>query len=198
MAHRHVFRARARLSPGHSLLGCLIRKLAADEQQAEAWHWIAVCSGFVCCMVVQFLLWSFWHESIAADRALAICFWFWQCAAFILLGGTSLLGFAAGVEVSVTDTALHVRQGRRTSTWNWEQIKRCEILPALVYYREHAPYLDVTRFMNRIPDDVLLISSGIRYLAIGVSPKAHAVLHEIISGHISRTHASAFAEAARP
>lgn len=197
MADCQVFRTRARLSPRHSLIGLLIRKMAADERQAESWYLIAVFGILSCSIAAQFLLWSVWHDSISVDRALASRFWFWQCASLVLFGVVGLLGFAAGVEVTITIETLRVRQGQRSCAWQWEKIHSCQIMPALEYYREHAPYVDVLRFMNRIPEDVLLLESGTQRLAIGISPRAHSALHAVVMSRKGKPCTPDLAEVAR-
>ena len=171
-----VFYGRARFNAARSLLGLWCLRSIRDERKAEAVYLIIASSTIVAGLVGVMAITSLW-EMQTTDAAQ---FWLWPWAVFGLLVVGCLAGYTPGVRVSVTLDGLEVCQGRRRVDIEFTDIRHCQVVSALAYYRNYALYRDTQRYMARISEDVLVLVVGCEYIAIGLCPAAHAKLSELI------------------
>ena len=129
-------------------------------------------------IVVKFLSWSLWNESILERPHLIRLYWTWQISVMGAVFLFGILGFRPRVKVVFKGGILQISQGHRNTEIDLNLLKHCRIVSALEYYREWDHQAD--RYMTRIPDDVLLIFSDQRITAIGVKPAAHEFLLKAI------------------
>ncbi len=174
MTPKLVYRCRARWCPSRSLLGHLLQLRAKNWKQAETLYLIAISSIITVLIVMQFLVWSLWHEAITNVPAVAMWYWTCQLGSAVLVFAGGLAGYCPGVKMELTESCLSVSQGQRSAEISLDTSTRCRIVSALQYYREWDSRAD--RYMTRIPDDVLLVFTDQKVLAIGISSAAHAEL----------------------
>ena len=174
MTPRLVYHCQARWCPSRSLLGHLLQLRTKNRKQAEALHLIAISSIITVLIVMQFLVWSLWHEAITNDPEISTWYWICQLGSAVLVLAGGLAGYCPGVKMELTESCLSVSQGQRSAEISPNTSTRYRIVSALQYYREWDSRAD--RYMTRIPDDVLLVFTDQKVLAIGISSAAHAEL----------------------
>jgi len=129
-------------------------------------------------IIVQFLSWSLWNESILASPRVTSWYWTWQISVMGAVFLFGMFGYSPRVKVVFKGGTLAISQGHRCTEMNLHLLKHCRIVSALEYYREWDHQAD--RYMTKIPEDVLLIFSDQRITAIGVRPVAHEFLFKAI------------------
>lgn len=182
MASRYVFHGRSRFHPARSILGQLCLRSIKDERKAEAWYLILASATVVAGAIGVMAVTGLW-DVLGWDEQQV---WLWPWAVFGLLLASCLVGFVPGVKVELTKLGLVVRQGRRSTDIRFADITRCDVVSALVYYRNYAMYRDTLRYLTRIPEDILVLTVTDRHVAIGFCPVRHADLNAIIQKELVR------------
>lgn len=145
-----------------------------DVRQAEAWYLIAISSVVAAAIILQFMIWSLWHEEITNHPQTAIWYWRVQLGIAVLIVAGGFIGYCPGVRVVFTGSSIRVAQGRRRVELDIDSVIDHSVIPALQYYRKWNGHVE--NYMTHIPKDVLLVHGEQEAIAIGVDPHAHALL----------------------
>ncbi len=145
-----------------------------DARQAEAWYLIAISSVVAAAIILQFMIWSLWHEEITNHSQTATWYWWVQLGTAVLIVAGGFIGYCPGVRVVFTGSSIRVSQGIRSVELDMDSVIDYSVIPALRYYRKWDGRVE--SYMTHIPEDVLLVHGEQEAIAIGVDSHAHALL----------------------
>lgn len=171
-----------RWDPTRSLLGRWVRRKTADHWQAQAYFILVSMSLLVVLVIANFAAWGIVGRSIMAtpDGATALAFWWSQVAAFGGWALVSLVGWAPGVHVEVTEAGLVVTQGTRTRTMPHWTIERAKVISAVRYHRHYRRYAETTSFVGILPAQLLLVESEAYCWVLGLTPADLRAVREVL------------------
>lgn len=185
-----TFEIPARFHPGYSLLGRGLVRLTGDHRQAEAWYIIAVIAVGLGLLLAQYLGWALLKPTIQADPTgpAALTFWLAQLGgglAFLLLG---CAGMQPAVTVVCSPYGLDVTQGRRHHFVAYGDVDALSCITPELFHRHYRRYAATLSFVNRLPEELLLLRTAERpvVLGLGGEDRARLVAH-LESRHIVLT-----------
>ena len=114
---------------------------------------------------------------------MALWFWVGQCTGLALVLVLLFAGRKPGVCVRVGAHKLRVRQGRRAAEVPLQGIAEYQVVPALQFHRNHAPYDDVDAFVSRLQIEVLMLRAEGRWIAVSFASDIHRKLCAYIDAH---------------
>ena len=167
-----------RFHPGHSLLGCGLRRLTGDVRRAEALLVVALVGGLLVLVGSQALAWTLLQAPLTQDPRgpVAIAFWGGQAAALAVYVLVGWIGFQPAITVRCMANGLILRQGRRALEIPYQAIDAAETVDALAFHRHWSRYAATHVFANRLPDRLLLLRTTSGPVVLGFSPSDQQAL----------------------
>ncbi len=154
--------------PPAAPLGRWVRQRSRDARHAESLTIIAVGVVLTVATLVSQWSWILLGEA-AIDNALAL----WVLVGHIvgggLLGWACLWGWKPAIAVTAEADDLEIQQGERTLTLDYEGIERTGRITADAYHRHWRRYAATHAFVNRLPDDLLLLRTTSGPVVLGLA-----------------------------
>jgi len=175
--HR-TFHVPPRFHPAYSLLGRALRRLTGDARHAEALFLVTLSTGVLGLLLIHFLAWTKVQPAIEADPTgpTGLVFWLSQLGGLLACVLVGILGFAPAIDLTVTATALILRQGTRECTLPYTEILSVTAISALHYHRHYACYAATQAFVNRLTPQVLLLQTADGPVVLGLLGDDHATV----------------------
>ncbi len=155
--------------PPSSALGRWVRCRARDARHAESLFIVAAALVLTVATLASQWSWILLGEAAPGD-ALALG----VLAAHGLGGGLlawgCLWGWKPAITVTADSEALEARQGSDTLHLGYGAIDRAERITAEAYHRHWRRYAATRAFVNRLPDDLLLLRTDDGPVVLGLAP----------------------------
>lgn len=164
----HTFHIPSRFHPGHSLLGRYLRRRTGDRWQAQGWLIVIVTLLGTSLLIGHIFLWTLWRPVGAA------AWWTGGVeAALVVLGvAATLAGKEPAITVRCSAQTCHLRQGTRRLTVPYAAITAIETVGARRFHRHERRYAGTQVFVNRVPEEVLLLRTDESMVALGLMTPA--------------------------
>lgn len=170
-----------------SPLGRGVRRWAHDARQAESLYFVAL--ALVLCLATLAGQWGWIAFGTTPDGAPSLAFLAAQVGGGLVLAGTCLLGWRPRVVVTARPETLDVRQGDEALTFHHGRIAAVERITAKDYHRHWQRYAATRAFVNRLPDELLLLRTAGGPVVLGLATPDLDRLEAHLAEHL---------EAARP
>lgn len=157
-----------------------MRRAAGDRRRAEALLIAALVGGLLLLAGGQSVAWLLLRETIEQQPrgSVTVLFWLGQLGAalgFVLLG---LVGFQPPITVTCTPNGMMLRQGDRALALPYPTIASAATVSALAFHRHWRRYAATHVFVNRIPDELLLLRTTAGPVVLGLAPADQTALVE--------------------
>ncbi len=156
------------LYPPASPLGRAVRRWAHDARQAESVYFVVV--ALVLCLATLAGQWGWIAFGTTPEGAPSLAFFGVQVVGGLGLAATCLVGWRPPVAVTARDAALDVRQGDRALSLHYGRIASAERITAEAYHRHWRRFAATRAFVNRLPDDLLLLHTASGPVVLGLAP----------------------------
>lgn len=151
--------------PPASLLGRRVRRGARDARQAESLY--VVVAALVLCAGALASQWGW--IAWGTDPDTAVAYFVAQTVGWLLLAGTCLAGWRPRAVVVARERMLDVRQGDEALSLHYGRIASAERITAAAYHRHWRRYAATRVFVNRLPDELLLLRTAAGPVVLGLA-----------------------------
>lgn len=166
-----LFRIPAVFYAGLSPLGRWFRRRVSDSFKAENLFIITAAVSIIVMMIANQVAWAFIRESVlAAPRGTAaVTFWLAQLAAVTLFITTCIIGFKEAVNITCTNSAVCIQQGKVQKIVPFNEIESAELIDGMTFHRHYALYAETQAFVNRkFNKQVLLRTNDGQAIVLGL------------------------------
>lgn len=177
-----------------SPLGRAVRRWAHDARQAESLYFVAL--ALVLCLATLAGQWGWIAYGTTPDGAPSPTFFAVQVVGVLVLVATCLLGWRPRVTVIARDEALDVRQGDEALSLHHGRIAAVERITAEVYHRHWRRYAATRAFVNRLPDELLLLRTASGPIVLGLAAPDLDRLEAHLAEHLEAARPERFVRAA--
>lgn len=150
-----------------SPLGRGVRRWAHDARQAESLYFVAL--ALMLCLATLAGQWGWIVYGTTPDGAPSLTFFAIQVVGGLVLGATCFLGWRPRVVVTARDEILDVRQGDEALSLHHGRIAAVERITAEDYHRHWRRYAATRAFVNRLPDELLLLRTASGPVVLGLA-----------------------------
>lgn len=147
--------------PASSLLGRALRRPIADARQAESLYIVAVALVTVAVALLGQWGWMHWGDSFAYAAV--------QGVVWLLVGAVCFAGWRPRLHVRARAEALHISRGAEALVLPWRRIEAAERVSAESYHRHWRRYAATRAFVNRLPEELLLLRTGAGPVVLGLA-----------------------------
>lgn len=151
-----------------SPLGRLIRRWAHDRRQAESIYFVVV--ALVLCFATLAGQWGWIAFGTTPEGTPSLAFFGVQVIGGLLVATTCLIGWRPAVAITARDEALDVRQGNEAISLHYGRITSVERITAEAYHLHWRRFAATRAFVNRLPDDLLLLHTASGPVVLGLPP----------------------------
>lgn len=177
-----------------SPLGRLVRRWTHDARQAESVYFVVV--ALVLCFATLAGQWGWIAFGTTPEGAPSLAFFGVQIVGGLVLAATCLVGWRSPVVVIARDEALDVRQGDRALSLHYGRIASAEPITAEVYHLHWRRFAATRAFVNRLPDDLLLLHTASGPVVLGLAADDCDRLREHLADRLDALHPEPFVRAA--
>lgn len=180
-----TFHAPRRFHPGYSWLGRWLRR-RTDRRQGEALHILIVTGLGLGLLLVHYVSWTLFYESLEATPLHQQIYWLSQAALLGVTAALCLVGVRPALVVTARPRALHVEQGDRSLTVPYDALTSVQLIAARRFHRHERRYAATRVFLGAVPNEVLLVRRAEGGpVVLGLPPSAQDALH----AHLETRHA---------
>ena len=177
-----------------SPLGRGMRRWAHDARQAESLYFVAL--ALVLCLATLAGQWGWIVYGTTPDGSPSLAFFAVQTVGALVLVATCLLGWRPRVTVTARDEVLDVRQGDEALSLHHGRITSAERITAEDYHRHWRRYAATRAFVNRLPDDLLLLRTASGPVVLGLAAPDLDRLEAHLAEHLEAARPERFVRAA--
>lgn len=177
-----------------SPLGRGVRRWAHDARQAESLYFVAL--ALVLCLATLAGQWGWLLYGTMPDGSPSLAFFAAQVGGGLVLIVTCLLGWKSRVVITARDEALDVRQGHEALSLHHGRIEAAERITAAAYHRHWRRYAATRTFVNRLPDELLLLRTASGPVVLGLAAPDLDRLENHLAEHLETARPERFVRAA--
>ena len=170
----------AALHPASSLLGRLVRRWSDDERQAESRYIVAAALVLGGATLAGQWAWVVW----GTEGEMALGFFAAQVVGGLFVGGFTLLGWRPALHIRADDQRLTVQRGAETLDLPYEAVTSVERITAAAYHGHWRRYAATFAFVNRLPADLLLLTTARGPVVLGLPAGDLARLEAHLAGQV--------------
>jgi hypothetical protein len=172
----------------------LVRHRAHDARQAESLYFVAL--ALVLCLATLAGQWGWIVYGTTPDGSPSLAFFATQVVGGLALVATCLLGWRPRVVVTARDEVLDVRQGAEALSLHHGRIASVERITAAAYHRHWRRYAATRAFVNRLPDELLLLHTASGPVVLGLAAPDLNRLEAHLAEHLDAARPERFVRAA--
>lgn len=177
-----------------SPLGRGVRRWARDARQTESLYFVAL--ALVLCLATLAGQWGWIAYGTTPDGSPSLTFFAVQVVGGLVLVATCFLGWRPRVTVTARDEALDVRQGDEALSLHHGRIAAAERITAADYHRHWRRYAATRAFVNRLPDELLLLRTASGPVVLGLATPDLDRLEAHLADRLEAIHPEHFVRAA--
>ena len=151
-----------------SPLGRLVRRWARDARQAESLYLVAL--ALVLCLATLAGQWGWIAYGTTPESTPSLTFFAVQVGGGLALVATCLLGWRPRVVVTAREEALDIRQGNEAISLHYGRITSAERITAGAYHRHWRRFAATRPFVNRLPEELLLLHTASGPVVLSLAP----------------------------
>lgn len=166
----------------YSPAGRLIRRRIPDSRQAENVFILFAVAVLLVLMLANQFAWAFIRTEVLAspEGPLAIAFWVTQLVAgFGYLFGF-VVGFKPEIVVTWTPETLRIDTESDSVSVDHEDVLGVQVVSPLSYHRHYRRYAATRDFVNRLPEEVLLVQTDDGPIMLGLDADDRSTLMKLM------------------
>lgn len=184
----------ARFRPARSLLGRWSRMYAVDARQAESTYIVAAAIASLALLLMHFLGWSFVQPSSSGTTLLLVTTEALLVSAFL---AAAFVGRESAITIEINPSALTIsRAGDEKVTFAYEEIETACRIDARTFHRHYRRYAETRVFVNRVPDQLLLLRWNGIPVILGLSEDDLVAILSMLGSRVPLDCASSHVDAA--
>lgn len=179
--------------PPSSLLGRFVGRWVDDERQAVSVYIVVAALVLVVASLAGQWGWVLWGT---ASGSPSLGYFAAQVVGGVIVGAACLLGWRRPLHVHADHEKVTVRRGAQVLALSYDAIRSAERITAADYHRHWQRYAATRAFVNRQPDELLLLRTADGPVVLGLDLTDLDRLGSHIAERLARVHAHRLTRAA--